>query len=73
VDPRAWARFEPALERAILPNQRTEPPCYEGSWDPIGPWGHAGGRVYSTAMLVLCLEVHYRYGRLLGAREVRPR
>jgi hypothetical protein len=68
VEPRAWSRFEPALERAVIPNQRTEPPCFEGSWDPIGPWGHAGGRVYSTAMLVLCLEVRYRYGRLLGTR-----
>lgn len=24
-----------------------------GSWDPIGPWGFAGGRVYSTAMMTM--------------------
>ncbi|MCZ6786390.1 MAG: hypothetical protein O7E54_04410, partial [Planctomycetota bacterium] len=27
-----------------------------GSWDPIGPWGPDGGRVYSTAVMVLCLD-----------------
>ena len=32
-----------------------------GSWDPKGPWGPYGGRVYSTAMAALCLEVYARY------------
>jgi hypothetical protein len=68
VAPGAWARYERALDAAILPNQRAEPPCFAGSWDPIGPWGHAGGRVYSTALMALCLEVRFRYGRLLGTR-----
>ncbi len=27
-----------------------------GSWDPLDPWGADGGRVYSTAMMALCLE-----------------
>src|SRR5690606_28594174 len=35
-----------------------------GSWDPVGPWGPAGGRVYSTAINVLTLEVFYRYKRI---------
>ena len=39
-----------------------------GSWDPVGPWGFAGGRVYSTASMVLCLEVYFRYAKVLGAR-----
>jgi hypothetical protein len=26
-----------------------------GSWDPVGAWGRAGGRVYSTAMAALML------------------
>jgi len=63
-----WDKWEKAMEKAILPNQRTEPPCYDGSWDPIGPWGYSGGRVYSTACMVLCLEVFFRYGNVLGAR-----
>lgn len=30
--------------------------AYRGSWDPVDPWGDDGGRVYSTAMMTLCLE-----------------
>jgi hypothetical protein len=63
-----WEKWKAAMENAILKNQRTEPPCYDGSWDPGGPWGWSGGRVYSTALMVLCLEVYFRYGRVLGAR-----
>ena len=37
-----------------------------GSWDPVGPWGPDGGRVYSTATMVMCLEVYYRYPRVVG-------
>lgn len=36
-----------------------------GSWNPREPvpdrWGHAGGRVYVTAMHLLMLEVYYRH------------
>jgi hypothetical protein len=51
-----------ALLKALLPNQETEGGL-AGSWPPVGPWGSQGGRVYSTAMAVLCLESCYRYGR----------
>ena len=40
----------------------------DGSWDPNGPWGYSGGRVYATATMVLSLEVYYRYTKLTGAR-----
>jgi hypothetical protein len=33
----------------------------QGSWDPIGPWGSVGGRIYSTALSTMCLEVYYRF------------
>ena len=36
-----------------------------GSWDPIGAWGEDGGRVYSTAILTLTLQAHYRYTPLV--------
>ncbi|MBK9976081.1 MAG: hypothetical protein IPP14_15010 [Planctomycetes bacterium] len=35
-----------------------------GSWDSVDAWGSAGGRVYSTAINCLTLEVYYRYQKL---------
>jgi hypothetical protein len=32
-----------------------------GSWDPLSRRAQLGGRVYSTAISILCLEVYYRY------------
>ena len=32
-----------------------------GSWNPARPWGPYGGRVYSTALATLSLEVYYRF------------
>jgi Mg-chelatase subunit ChlD len=43
------------LKEALLPNQQRFG-CLSGSWDPIGAWGSAGGRVYSTAICCLALE-----------------
>jgi hypothetical protein len=55
------------MKKAVLDSQRKDGAA-KGSWDPIGPWGFSGGRVYSTATLVLCLEVYFRYAKVLGAR-----
>lgn len=63
VGGRSWSVWREAMEQAVLPNQRTAPPCLAGSWDPGGPWGSVGGRVYSTALMVLCLETQVRYER----------
>ena len=64
-----WKRWKQAMETAILANQRDQQGTDErGSWDPVDPWGQQGGRVYSTAMNCLCLEVYYRYGRVFGTR-----
>ena len=62
-----WQRWNRAMKKAVLESQRTDGSA-RGSWDPIGPWGHAGGRVYSTALGVLCLEVYFRYTRILRGR-----
>lgn len=44
-----------------------------GSWDPVGD-AHAesGGRVYTTALGALCLEVYYRYSEALTSFGVAP-
>ncbi len=65
---RNWNIWNEAMKDAVLPHQHQEEGCIRGSWDPIGPWGEAGGRVYSTALMVLCLEVYYRYGKVIGSR-----
>jgi len=58
-----WEGWNRATKKALLDSQRRDGSS-NGSWDPIGPWGYAGGRVYSTAIGALCLEVEWRYARL---------
>jgi hypothetical protein len=56
-----WRTWNQALKKRLL---ETQIPAYRdeaGSWDPDPIWGGYGGRVYSTAMSCLCLEVYYRY------------
>ena len=64
VGGKKWKRWKRSLEKALLPSQITKGHA-RGSWDPISAWGDSGGRVYSTALSVLTLEVYYRYSRLL--------
>lgn len=51
-----WEVWREALQDAIRGNLRTDG-AFEGSLDPVGRWGRTGGRIYSTALAVLCLEV----------------
>ena len=55
-----WDRWNKALQRELLRDQRRDGAA-AGSWDPDAMWGSYGGRVYSTALGALCLEVYYRY------------
>ena len=64
-----WKIWNEAMQKALLPNQHKEltvatdgsPKDIDGSWDPVTTWDSTCGRVYSTAMGALCLEVYYRY------------
>ena len=49
-----------ALSKALLKG-RVKDGAAAGSWDPVCQLGPRGGRIYSTAMATLCLEVYYRY------------
>jgi hypothetical protein len=63
-----WNKWVKSMEAAVVKSQRKDGD-EKGSWDAkVDPWGHAGGRVYTTALGVLCLEVYFRYARVLGAR-----
>ncbi len=65
---REWESWQHALLDAVVNHQRKEGDEL-GSWDPqLDPWGAQGGRIYSTALNALCLEVYYRYDKLFGAR-----
>ncbi len=53
-----WDAWLAALDQALIPNQRRDTSLCQvsGSWDPLGPWGPDGGRVYATAVAVLALS-----------------
>jgi len=55
-----WKRWNEAVQTALVAEQ-IESGSNAGSWSPRGPWGPYGGRVFSTAMSALCLEVYYRF------------
>jgi len=62
----AWRRWHTALFTAVSKSQRTGTPNVDGSWDPAGVWGPEGGRVYSTALMTLCLQISHRYVKVFG-------
>ena len=62
-----WTAWNNKMKTAIIDHQREEG-NFGGSWDPCGPWGEDGGRVYSTAVMTMCMEVYYRYGRVFGTK-----
>jgi hypothetical protein len=55
-----WQKWNDALTTALLDTQVTVGQ-EAGSWDTNTMWGGYGGRVYTTAMAAMCLEVYYRY------------
>ena len=59
-DNRAWQSWNDSLVQTLLPLQVAEGQN-QGSWTPTTLWGGYGGRVYSTALATMCLEVYYRY------------
>ncbi|MCH2182357.1 MAG: terpene cyclase/mutase family protein [Mariniblastus sp.] len=55
-----WESWNRSLTQTLVPMQIQEGEL-AGSWPANGLWAGYGGRVYSTAMATLCLEVYYRY------------
>ena len=59
-----WQNWNARLRPLLEANQVQEGQLI-GSWSPTQPtrdrWGHAGGRLYMTAMNLLMLEVYYRH------------
>lgn len=60
-----WSAWNKAMKTAVLGSQQANGAAL-GSWNPDGPWGHVGGRVYATALCVMNLETSHRYARVIG-------
>lgn len=52
----AWDDWNQALTTVLVTTQQDN-----GSWNADTTWGGYGGRVYTTALSAMCLEVYYRY------------
>lgn len=63
-----WDRWN-LLVRDLLVSEQRKTGDLAGSWDPRDVWGPYGGRVYSTAIATLSLEVYYRYLPLYRLKE----
>jgi hypothetical protein len=63
-----WERWNAALRTALVDSQQFDGE-HAGSWSPDTIWGGYGGRVYTTAMGALCLEVYYRFLPLYDSPE----
>ena len=59
-----WTRWNAAVKRTLVQRQ-----ARDGSWNADSAWGPSGGRVYSTALCALTLEVYYRYRPLSEQRR----
>ena len=60
-----WQRWNDALRTTLVGRQVKDGPL-AGSWDTDDLWGGYGGRVYTTALAALTLEVYYRFLPLYG-------
>jgi len=55
-----WKVWNNSLRDMLIQHQRRGGD-EDGSWDPLTDGDTSGGRVYTTALGALCLEVYYRY------------
>lgn len=72
---RPWQDWN-SVVRDVLVSQQVETGPFAGSWDPNDKWGRYGGRLYSTALATLTLEVYYRFlplYRMNEAQDVKPK
>ncbi|MEX0641368.1 MAG: hypothetical protein WD468_01635 [Pirellulales bacterium] len=56
----AWHAWNDALTSVLLSRQ-VNSGSDAGSWNTDCQWGGYGGRVYTTAIAAMCLEVYYRH------------
>jgi hypothetical protein len=59
-----WDAWNRKMRRILILSQEKEG-CATGSWNPLEPsldvWGEQGGRLMTTSLNALTLEIYYRY------------
>jgi hypothetical protein len=64
-DKQSWPRWNQKVRDGLIDMQVKGNGCAAGSWDPVIPvpdqWGQSAGRLYTTSLSLLTLEVYYRY------------
>jgi hypothetical protein len=63
-----WQRWNEAIRRTLVSRQVKEG-VLAGSWGTDDVWGGYGGRLYTTAMATLTLEVYYRFLPIYGGKD----
>ncbi|QDU78846.1 Prenyltransferase and squalene oxidase repeat protein [Polystyrenella longa] len=64
----SWETWNGSLRDRIVSEQRRTGD-FAGSWEPRSVWSPYGGRIYSTTLSTLCLEVYYRFLPLYRMQE----
>jgi hypothetical protein len=62
-----WKIWNEKLSALLLGKQERRG-CLAGSWENVGQTGAKGGRIVTTALCALSLEVYYRYPRVVSVR-----
>ncbi|MCE9583947.1 MAG: hypothetical protein K8T20_15800 [Planctomycetes bacterium] len=70
-DGKFFQAWNQSMTNALIPSQHgMKDGCAFGSWDVnVDRWGFEGGRVYTTAINTLNLEVYYRYASVFGGKR----
>jgi hypothetical protein len=63
-----WQKWNIAMRDVLVQSQQKRG-HESGSWDPKGPHGSQGGRLYCTALAVCTLEVYYRHAPIFRQLE----
>lgn len=66
----AWRTWNNAMVEALKQTQIADGDAV-GSWGTNTVWGGYGGRVYTTALAAMCLEVYYRYAPAPASVDVQ--
>lgn len=67
-----WAKWNQKMRDHLINSQDQSSTHRSGSWYFTDPHGQVGGRLYTTAMSVMILEVYYRYLPLYDDDVLKP-